>query len=153
MSTNNAKVQAVIETAILSAIDKVAKNESAGFISDLFLQADQESGELQIYDDNEKLLDKVIIFDWINNSDDDEAFNKRVAESSKAALTSLANKGVFDRDYFIKPLSVTLTDDDFVEIEELLFVDDDMLRADDPLLKDLDTELDEFLTKLLSDID
>jgi len=97
MSTNNAKVQAVIETAILSAIDKVAKNESAGFISDLFLQADQESGELQIYDDNEKLLDKVIIFDWINNSDDEEAFNKRVAESSKAALTSLANKGVFDR--------------------------------------------------------
>ena len=66
MSTNNAKVQAVIETAILSAIDKVAKNESAGFISDLFLQADQESGELQIYDDNEKLLDKVIIFDcWV----------------------------------------------------------------------------------------
>ena len=59
MSTNNAKVQAVIETAILSAIDKVAKNESAGFISDLFLQADQESGELQIYDDNEKLLDKL----------------------------------------------------------------------------------------------
>jgi len=53
----------------------------------------------------------------------------------------------------MKPLSVTLTDDDFVEIEELLFVDDDMLRADDPLLKDLDTELDEFLTKLLSDID
>ena len=53
----------------------------------------------------------------------------------------------------VKPLSVTLTDDDFVEIEELLFVDDDMLRADDPLLKDLDTELDEFLTKLLSDID
>ena len=153
MSTNNAKVQAVIETAILSAIDKVAKNESAGFISDLFLQADQESGELQIYDDNEKLLDKVIIFDWINNSDDEEAFNKRVAESSKAALISLANKGVFDRDYFMKPLSVTLTDDDFVEIEELLFVDDDMLRADNPLLKDLDTELDEFLTKLLSDID
>ena len=79
MSANNAKVQAVIETAILSAIDKVAINESAGFISDLFLQADQESGELQIYDDNEKLLDKVIIFDWINNSDDEEAFNKRVA--------------------------------------------------------------------------
>ena len=153
MSTNNAKVQAVIETAILSAIDKVAKNESAGFISDLFLQADQESGELQIYDDNEKLLDKVIIFDWINNSDDEDAFNKRVAESSKAVFISLANKGVFDRDYFMKPLSVTLTDDDFVEIEELLFVDDDMLRADDPLLKDLDTELDEFLTKLLSDID
>ena len=99
------------------------------------------------------MLDKVIIFDWINNSDDEDAFNKRVAESSKAALTSLANKGVFDRDYFMKPLSVTLTDDDFVEIEELLFVDDDMLRADDPLLKDLDTELDEFLTKLLSDID
>ncbi|MCE5227514.1 MAG: hypothetical protein LLG05_16850 [Porphyromonadaceae bacterium] len=153
MSANNAKVQAVIETAILSAIDKVAINESAGFISDLFLQADPESGELQIYDDSEKLLDKIIIFDWINNSEDEETFNKRVSVPAKAALTALANKGVFDRDYFMKPLSVTLTDDDFVEIEELLFIDDDTLRVDDPLLKDLDSDLDDFLTKLLSDID
>lgn len=29
-------------------------------------------------------------------------------------------------------------------IEELLFIDDDVLRLDDPLLKDLDADLDDF---------
>ena len=53
----------------------------------------------------------------------------------------------------MKPFSVSLTDEDFVVIEELLFLDDEVLRADDPLLKDLDADLDDFLTKLLSDVE
>lgn len=153
MSANFAKVQALIETAVMSAIDKIAKNDSASYISDLFLQADPESGELQIYDDNERLVEKIIIFDWINNTDEEEDFNKNVAAPAKAALSALANRGVFNRDYFMKPLSVTLTDDEFNEIEELLFIDDETLRVDDPLLKDLDSDLDDFLTKLLSDVE
>ena len=47
----------------------------------------------------------------------------------------------------MKPLSVSLTDEDFVVIEELLFIDDDVLRLDDPLLKDLDADLDDFLSE------
>jgi len=46
-----------------------------------------------------------------------------------------------------------LTDESFVVIEELLFLDDENLRLDDPLLKDLDADLDEFLSKLLSDVE
>ena len=38
-------------------------------------------------------------------------------------------------------------------IEELLFIDDDMLLLDDPLLKDLDTDLDNFLANLLADVE
>ena len=36
--------------------------------------------------------------------------------------------------------------------EELLFIDDDVLRLDDPLLKDLDADLDDFLANLLADV-
>ena len=70
----------------------------------------------------------------------------------KAVLTILSTKNIFDVPRFMKPLSVSLTDEDFVVIEELLFIDDDMLRLDDPLLKDLDADLDDFLAKLLSDV-
>ena len=58
----------------------------------------------------------------------------------------------YDVPRFMKPLSVSLTDEDFVVIEELLFIDDDMLRLDDPLLKDLDADLDDFLANLLADV-
>ena len=53
----------------------------------------------------------------------------------------------------MKPFSVSLTDEDFVVIEELLFIDDDMLLLDDPLLKDLDADLDKFLADLLADVE
>ena len=53
MNANMAKVQSLIENAFTSAVEKLAKDESGNFISDLYVQADAESGELQIYDDEE----------------------------------------------------------------------------------------------------
>ena len=148
MNANIAKVQSLIENAFMSAIEKLAKDESGNFISDLYVQADAESGELQIYDDEEHLIEKIVIFDWVNSNEEE----KRVAASVKAVLTILSTKNIFDAPRFMKPLSVSLTDEDFVVIEELLFIDDDVLRLDDPLLKDLDADLDDFLAKLLSDV-
>lgn len=153
MNANNAKVQSVIETAFTSAIGKLTRDEGGSLISDFYVQADSESGELQIYDEEERLLGKTTIFDWVNNQDEEEIFNKQVAASVKAVLTILSTKDIFDHPRFIKPLSVSLTDEDFVVIEELLFLDNDTLRLDDPLLKDLDADLDEFLAKLLSDVE
>lgn len=152
MNANVAKVQSLIENAFTSAVAKLTKDESGNMISDLYIQADAESGELQIYDDEEKLIDKVVIFEWVNNNEEEEVFNKRVAASVKAVLTILSTKKAFDAPRFMKPLSISLTDEDFVVIEELLFVDDDMLRLDDPLLKDLDADLDDFLANLLADV-
>jgi hypothetical protein len=151
MSANNAKVQSVIENTFTSVIKKLTKNESANPICDLHAMADAESGELQIFDEEENLLEKVVIFDWVNSKEDDDAFNKKVAALVKTVLTSLASRNMFDRSCFLKPFSVNLVDDNFVEIEELLFIDNDTFRLDDPLLKDLDAELDDFLDHLLSE--
>lgn len=65
MSANNAKIQSVLETTFTSAINKLTAEDSTGYYSDLYVQADPESGELQIYDEEERLLDKVIVFDWV----------------------------------------------------------------------------------------
>lgn len=153
MSANNTKVQSVIESAFELAIAKLTANEAGNLISDLYIQADQESGELQFFDDEEHLIEKIVIFDWVNNVEEEDVFTKRVASTIKSALTSLDTNHIFDHPRFTKPLSVSLTDEDFVVTEELLFLDDDTLRLDDPLLKDLDEDLDDFLTKLLSDVD
>ena len=67
-------------------------------------------------------------------------------------LATFATKNSFDAPRFLKPFSVSLTDEDFVVVEELMFLDDDLLRLDDPLLQNLDKDLDDFLAKLLPDI-
>lgn len=153
MSANNAKIQSVLETTFISAINKLTADDSTGYYSDLFVQADAESGELQIYDEEERLLEKTIVFDWVGSSCEEDQFNKQVANIVKSVLTLLVAKNVFDNSCIMKPFSVSLTDEDFVVIEELLFLDDEVLRVDDPLLKDLDAELDDFLAKLLSDVE
>ncbi len=152
MTANSAKVHSVIENTFTSAIKEAANNESGNLISDLYVHADPESGELQIYDEEERLLEKVVIFDWVNNKDDEKVFNKKVCSIVKNVLTTLAGKNLFDQPGFLKPFSVSLVDEDFTVTEELLFLDDDTFRVDDPLLKDLDKELDSFLKDLLSDM-
>lgn len=152
MSTNNTKVQSVIETSFTNALSKIAADKAGNLISDLYIQVDQETGELDLYDDEEHLLEKAVIFDWVNNEEDENTFTAKVLPVLKAVLTGMGAKNMFNDSRFLKPLSISLTDEDFVVIEEILFLDDDTLRLDDPLLKDLDKDLDEFLAKLLSDV-
>ena len=153
MVTSAAQIQSILETLFMTAIDKMIKSVNGNYISDIYVQADQETGELLIYDEEEALVDKTVIFDWVNNTEEEDVFARRVSDVVRSVLTGLVSKNVFDNPRFIKPLSVSLTDESFVVIEELLFLDDENLRLDDPLLKDLDADLDEFLSKLLSDVE
>ena len=152
MSTNNSKVQTVIEAAFQTAIDRLAADTAGNLLSDLYVQVDQETGELQIYDEEEHLIEKTIIYDWVNSQEAEEQFIKRVVGILKNVLATFATKNSFDAPRFLKPFSVSLTDEDFVVVEELIFLDDDLLRLDDPLLQNLDKDLDDFLAKLLPDI-
>ena len=152
MAMGNVKVQSVIESAFLSAINKLEASKGGNCYSDIYVQVDAETGELQIYDEEDRLIEKTVIFDWVNVSCEDEQFVSQVAAELKSALAALAAKQVFEKPCFLKPFSVSLTDEDFSTLEELLFIDDENLRLDDPLLKNLDAELDDFLAKLLSDV-
>lgn len=152
MSANNTKTQTVIESAFSKALEKLDKDHSTVITNDLHVQIDRESGELSIYDDAEALIEKTVIFDWVNSELPEEVFTKHATSALKAALVSLASKEAFELSCIAKPFSINLTDEEFSVIEELLFIDDELLRIDDPLLKDLDADLDDFLDKLLSDI-
>ena len=152
MSTNNSKVQTVIEAAFQTAIDRLAADTAGNLLSDLYVQVDQETGELQIYDEEEHLIEKTIIYEWVNSQEAEEQFVKRVVGILKNVLATFATKNSFDAPRFLKPFSVSLTDEDFVVVEELMFLDDDLLRLDDPLLQNLDKDLDDFFAKLLPDI-
>ena len=88
MSANNAKVQAVIETTFNSAINKLAANEAGNCYSDLYVQVDAESGELLIYDEEDVLVEKTIIFDWVNTACDDDQLLNRLLQLESCACRS-----------------------------------------------------------------
>jgi hypothetical protein len=150
MGTNDAKVQSIVESTFTTVVKALTTNDSVALISDLYVQADAESGELQIFGEEENLLEKVVIFDWVNS--EEEAFEKKISPALKSVLTSLNAKNLFNHVCFLRPFSISLVDDSFSVMEELLFIDDDTFRLDDPLLKNLDAELNSFLKGLLSNL-
>ena len=58
MVTSAAQIQSILETLFMTAIDKMINSVNGNYISDIYVQADQETGELQIYDEEEALVDK-----------------------------------------------------------------------------------------------
>ena len=148
MNVSDTKTQAIVESTFKSVVRKLSTGATESFHNDLFVQIDTESGELQIYDESEKLIEKTIVFDWISKQDEEE----KIVSILRSSLAKLVSEGAFDKPCIVMPFSVSLTDENFTVLEELLFLDDDNARLDDPLLKNLDEDLDNFLRELLSDV-
>ena len=68
----------------------------------------------------------------------------------KTVISSLEGKGYWDSELFERPFSVVLVNDAFESIDELLFLDDELIKVSLPLLENLDEELNSFINQLLS---
>jgi hypothetical protein len=130
MNASDTKIQAVVESAFKSAVRKLIDKNPECFHNDLFVQID----------------------DWIGKSLEDERPSEKIIAILRSSLAALVADDVFSNPCFAMPFSISLTDENFTVMEELLFLDDENTRIDDPLLKNLDEELDNFLHELLSDV-
>lgn len=117
-------------------------------VTDIHLQPKQESGELTIFDDEDRELACTIIDEWVNDESDD--FLSQVEPSLRAEVSALKDEGILDGLCLMKPYSFVLVDENKETVSELLLIDDnDTLLLNEELLKGLDEELNEFLKDLL----
>ena len=114
----------IIESAIQKAVAKYTCNCEQTVVTDIHLQPDQTSGQLNIYNDDDEELANIMIEEWATYEGDD--FLESVEPSLRNILCRMKDAGA-----------------------ELLLVDDDTILVNDELLKGLDKELDEFLKELL----
>ena len=138
----------LIESAIRESIETFGSQPEKNSLSDLFLYYNPETSELLIYDDMEQLLTTLSLENILDELD--ESVERQMIASVKSALHTLRHEGLFQQDFIVKPFSVNLVDDSFMVLEELLFLDDDMLKLDQDLMKNLNKELNEFLKTLLN---
>ena len=124
----------LLETTIKQAVDKYTCGCEQTIVTDIHLQANQNSGELTVFDDEDEELANITIEEWLTYDGDD--FYESVERTLVNLLNNLKNSGDFDRLTILKPYSFVL-------------VDDDTLLVNEELLKGLDEELDDFLKDLL----
>lgn len=135
-----------IEKAIGQAITRYRGCEET-IVTDIHLQANPESGELLIFDDDDAQLATATIDEWTNYDGDD--FYTDAERVLSSVLNNMKTAGDLEKLSLMKPYSFVLVDDDKETVAELLLMDDDTLLLNEELLKGLDEELDTFLKDLL----
>lgn len=138
----------LLENTIRHSLNKYINSSEQSFVTDIYLQANSESGELIIFDDEDEELSNIIIEEWVNYYGGD--FYQCVEKSLSGLLNKMKSEGAFDKLNIFKSYSFVLADNDKETVAELLLIDDDTLLINDELLKGLDEELDAFLKDLLN---
>ena len=134
---------------ILRALRKVAEkfptNIEASVLTDIHIRANQDTGEVQVFDDDERELTRCVVEQWIENKDDD--FYNQAASVFRGCIEK--EKDVMENLSILKPYAFVLEDEDRDSVAELYVVDDDTVIIDTELMKDLDKDLDDFFENLL----
>ena len=144
----SAQSHASIASSLREAVDKYIVDGERTVVTDIHLQAKQDSGELVIFNDDDEELSRTIIEEWVDYSEDD--FYTIVERILRGEINALKDTGVLDKLAIMKPYSFVLVDEDRETVTELLLIDEeDTLLLNDELLKGLDEELNAFLKDLL----
>ena len=134
---------------ILRALRKVAEkfpnNVEASVLTDVHVRVNQDTGEVQFFDDDDKEVTRCVVEQWIENKDDD--FYEHVTSVIRGCIEK--EKDLIDNLSILKPYAFVLEDDDRESVAELYVADDDTVIIDSELMKDLDKDLDNFFKNLL----
>ena len=139
---------AAIASVLKEALKRYISTGEESVLTDIHLHPNQESGELVVLDDDDAVLARTVINEWVNYEGDD--FYAETEPLLRAEVAALKEAGVLEKLSLMKPYSFVLIDDEKETVADLLLVDDDeTLFLNDELLKGLDEELDAFLKDLL----
>lgn len=136
-----------IERAIRKIADKFPPSDEANVMTDIHFRVTQETGELMAFDDNDEEINRCIIEDWIDNTDDN--FFDEIPSIFRKCLDKM--KGTVESMSILKPFSFVLENDEKESIAELYLVDDETVIIDPDLMQGLNEDLDDFFKKLFDE--
>ena len=135
----NKQLASILEIAIKESLANYKVKDDGNSLSDLYFYHDSEDNSFVIYSDTELELNKVQL-------PDEQVFN--IIHTLRQVLQQAGRERLFDRNYIVKPFTVSLIDKDFIVLEELFFLDD-TLKTGETIWKNIEKDLDDFLENLL----
>lgn len=136
-----------IDRLIRKTVEKFPPKEDVSLMTDIHFRVFQETGEIMVFDDDDKEITRCVVEAWIGNTADD--FYTQIAPIFRKALEK--HKSTLDKISILKPFSFVLEDEDKESVSELYLVDDETVIIDPDLMSGLDDDLNNFLKKLLKD--
>ena len=136
-----------IERAIRKIAEKFPPSEEANVMTDIHFRVTQDTGEFMAFDDNDEEINRCIIEDWIDNTDDN--FYDEIPSIFRKCLDKM--KDTIENMSILKPFSFVLENDEKESIAELYLVDDETVIIDPDLMQGLSEDLDDFFKKLFDE--
>jgi hypothetical protein len=136
-----------IERAIKKTAEKFPPTRETPLLTDIHIRVTQETGELMVFDDDDREVTRCVVEQWIDNKDDN--FYEEIVPIVRRAIDK--QKKVVEDMGLLKPYSFVLEDDDREHVGELYVVDDDTVIIDSELMAGLDKDLDDFFNHLLKE--
>lgn len=123
--------------------------EEPAVMTDLHLRVNQETGDVMAFDDDDKEITRIVVEEWIGNTEDDGIFYKEVANGIRHLLLTDnfgATLGI------IMPYSFVLETETGEHVEELFIADtDDTIIIGGAFMENLEKDLDDFLHHLMDE--
>lgn len=149
MATKEKRIQ-LISQLFLSLQEERNPKRLRSSLHDLFVRVDLEKGEVTLLNDEEESLASCVIFSWI--APELETPSDEMVELLREVVAGLERQGYWEHPLFEQPFAVVLVDKMFAQIENLLYLDEDMIQVTRPLLEGLNSDLDAFIEELLGDL-
>lgn len=127
--------------------EKFPPLEEPTMLTDIHLRANPDNGDLLAYDDDDNEITRVVIDQWINNTD--ETFFDAITLMIRGILKKMSK--TIDNFGILKPFSIILENDDKEQMAELYLADDDTVILGGDIMQDLDKDLNSFLDNLLKE--
>ncbi|MFV0468952.1 MAG: hypothetical protein ACK5MK_08520 [Dysgonomonas sp.] len=143
-----------LKRILTDAVNSLSTNYKGSSLTDIFLIVDPESGEIEVFDDEENCIIKEIVNAWEDQDliDDDDVCNTAYARDLREVVAEMDNEDLFSSLNVFTPFSINLADENFAVQEELLLIEDaSVIRVEKEFMQRLDKEFDDFLDKLLKE--
>lgn len=137
-------------TVINQSLDRLVSRYSQleeAVVTDIHFQPVFNSGEIYVFDDDDEELDNLVVPELTKLNP--RSAMKEVEVMLHRALES--HRKQFETLSILKPFSFVLVDLEKETVCDLLLIDEELMMANDELLKDLDKDLNDFLKHLLND--
>ena len=147
MNTNEQTLHQ-IERALKKTAEKfTAIPQEDAVLTDFYLLVRQESGELLVFDDDEREITRCVVEEWIGNCSEDfyTAIQPVLHTALKRCESLLESMSV------LRPCSFVLLDDEQQTVAELFLIDDDTMILVQDLMAGLSDDLDAFWQKLAAE--
>ena len=145
MNTNEQTLRQ-IERALKKTAEKFAAiSQEDAVLTDFYLLVRQESGELLVFDDDEREITRCVVEEWIGQlvaKNSTPLYNPYCTPPLKRCEPILEAMPV------LRPCSFVLLDDEQQTVAELFLIDDDTMIIGQDLMVGLSDDLDAFWQKL-----